>query len=260
MTFWDHLGELRTRLIRSLIAIAVGSAIVIALWNVFVVDFFVSPYCDVLRDIRPDERCSLFIRDPVEGFRTRLRVGFIGGIAIAMPVVLWQIWRFITPALKPNERRWAMPFVICGMILFVSGAALGYWTFPRALVFFIEFGGDFIDPLFGPAEYFNLITFLMLSFGLGFEFPILLIFMQLAGIVDHKQLARGRRFAIVGIVSLAAIITPTGDPITLGALSVPLYLFYEASIVIGWLLTRKRTNPDAKDLTARLPSWMRPRR
>lgn len=255
MTFWDHLGELRTRIIRSLIAIGVGAALVIGLWD-WISDFFLEPYCEVLADLRPEETCSLFIRDPIEGFRTRLTVGFMGGVAIAMPVVLWQVWRFVTPALKPTEKKWAIPFVIAGLVLFSAGVALGFWVFPRALEFFIDVGGDNIDPLFGPAEYFNLIFFLMLSFGLGFEFPILLIFMQLAGIIDHKQLGRARRFAIVGIVSMAAVITPTGDPITLGALSIPLYIFYEASILIGWALTRNR-EPDARPLRERLPRWLR---
>lgn len=243
MSVWEHLGELRSRLIKSLLAIGVGAVIVIVAWGP-VSEFFLDPYCDVLRERRPESTCSLFIRDPIEGFRTRLRVGFVGGIAIAMPVVLWQLWRFITPALLPRERKWAIPFVTSAFVLFVSGVALGYWTFPRALDFFIGVGGDNIDPLFGPSEYFNLITFLMLSFGLGFEFPIVLIFMQLAGIVEPATLARGRRFAIVGIVSLAAIITPTGDPVTLGALSIPLYIFYEASIVLGRFLTRHRRPDD----------------
>ena len=250
MSVWDHLGELRTRLIWSLLAIAVGAVIVIAAWGP-VSDFFLNPYCDVLADRRPDSECSLFIRDPIEGFRTRLKVGFVGGVALAMPVVLWQLWRFITPALLPRERKWAVPFVVAAFTLFVAGVALGYWTFPRALDFFIGIGGDNIDPLFGPSEYFSLITFLMLSFGLGFEFPIILIFLQLAGIVQPAALARVRRFAIVGIVSLAAIITPTGDPITLAALSIPLYVFYEAALIIGRILTRHR-RPDETNRWTRL--------
>lgn len=257
MSVWDHVGELRTRLIRSLVAIAIGAIIVIALWGP-VSEFFLNPYCDVLRERRPGDECSLYIRDPIEGFRTRLKVGFVGGIAIAMPVVLWQLWRFITPALLPKERKWAVPFVLAACVLFVSGVALGYWTFPRALDFFIGVGGDNIDPLFGPSEYFSLITFLMLSFGLGFEFPIVLIFMQLAGIVQPATLAKGRRFAIVGIVSLAAIITPTGDPVTLGALSIPLYIFYEASIVLGRFLTRNR-RPDEVSAVKRLATKLRRR-
>lgn len=255
MTFWEHLAELRTRLIRSLLAIAVGAAVVIAMWDP-ISNFFIEPYCNVLADIRPDADCSLFIRDPVEGLRVRLKVGFFGGLALAMPVVLWQLWRFVTPALKPNEKRWAVPFVAAALILFASGVALGYWTFPRALQFFVDVGGDNIDPLFGPAEYFDIITFLMLSFGIGFEFPILMIFMQLAGVVQPRTLARFRRHAIVAIVVLAAVITPTGDPWTLGALSIPLYIFYEASIVIGWFLTRNRRENPPPALRDRLPRWL----
>ncbi|MCP3933840.1 MAG: twin-arginine translocase subunit TatC [Actinomycetia bacterium] len=255
MTFWEHLAELRTRIIRSLIAIVAGT-IVVAILRDRVFDFFLDPYCQVLEDIDSDEPCSLYIRDPIESFRVVIKVSFFGGLAIAMPVILWQLWRFITPALKANERRWAVPFVTAGLILFSSGVALGYWVFPRALQFFIEVGGDNINQLYGPSEYFSLIIFLMLSFGLGFEFPILLIFLQLAGIIDYRSLAKYRRHAIVGIVVLAAVITPTGDPVTLGALSIPLYLFYEASIVIGWFLTRHRRDQPNRSLRDRLPSWL----
>ena len=239
MTFWEHLDEFRSRLIKSMIAVAIGTAVVISLWGP-VSDFFLRPYCDALDALGRTEPCSLVITDPLEGFRTRLRVGFTGGIALAMPVILWQLWQFIHPALKPSEKRWTLPFVISGVVLFVAGVSLGFWTFPRALEFFINVGGSNISPLFTPDKYFSLITFLMLSFGVGFEFPIVLIFLQLAGVVNADTLARGRRYAAVGIVTLAAIITPTGDPITLGALSIPLYIFYEAAIVIGRFLVRRR--------------------
>ena len=157
-----------------------------------------------------------------------------------MPVLLWQLWRFITPALKKNEKKWAVPFVVSAVLLFGLGASLAYYTFERALEFLISFGGDSVDPLFTPGSYLGLITYMMLAFGVGFQFPIVLVFLQLADLVQPRTLGKGRRYAIVGIVTLAAIITPSGDPVSLAALSVPMYIFYEMSIVIGHLLTRRR--------------------
>jgi len=124
--------------------------------------------------------------------------------------------------------------------LFIMGASLAYWTLPRALAFLIDIGGEDIEAFYTPDKYIQLIVYMMLAFGLGFEFPIILVFLQLAGIVNYKTLASWRRYALIGIVVLVAVITPSGDPISLAVLSVPMYLFYELSILIGRLITRRR--------------------
>jgi sec-independent protein translocase protein TatC len=240
MTFWDHLGELRTRIIRSAIAIAVGTVFGILLYDWMISDIFLPPYCNVLEAREIDRPCTLIITEPLDGFRTKLRVGIYAGIVFAMPVLLWQLWRFITPALHRNEKKWAIPFVLSAVLLFALGAGLAYYTFERALEFLISFGGDSVDPLFTPGSYLGLITYMMMAFGVGFQFPIVLVFLQLAGIVEPRTLGKGRRYAIVGIVTLAAVITPSGDPVSLAALSVPMYIFYEMAIVLGHLLTRRR--------------------
>ena len=162
------------------------------------------------------------------------------GLVLAMPVLLWNLWRFVTPALEKSERRYALPFVVSGFLLFGCGAGLAYLTFERALEFLISFGGESVDPLFSPGAYLGLITYMMIAFGIGFEFPIVLIFLQLANVVTPSRLSEVRRFAIVGIVAGAAIITPSGDPVSLAALSIPMYLFYELSILIGRALRRSR--------------------
>jgi sec-independent protein translocase protein TatC len=155
-------------------------------------------------------------------------------------VLLWQLWRFVTPALYPKEKRYAIPFVFSAVLLFLLGAGLAYWSLERALSFLINISGDDVETLLRPAPYLSFVVFMMLAFGVGFEFPIVLIFLQLAGIIDYKQLAHVRRYALIGIVVLVAVITPSGDPITLAALSIPMYVFYELSIVVGWFLTRRR--------------------
>jgi sec-independent protein translocase protein TatC len=151
------------------------------------------------------------------------------------------------PGLYPRERRLAVPFVVSGVTLFVMGAGLAYWTLPRALQFLINVGGGEadLDAFFTPDKNIQLIVYMMLAFGVGFEFPILLVFLQMAGILSYQRLVSWRRYAIVLIVVLVAVITPSGDPISLAALSIPMYLFYELSILIGRIITKRRATAAA---------------
>lgn len=242
MSMLEHLYELRDRIIKSAIAIAVGAVVA---WFLYpqIFDILLDPYCD-LQGASIDD-CLLLQTEPLEGFSVRLKIAGYGGIALAMPVLLWQVWRFVTPGLYAHEKKWAYPFVFAGMVLFLLGAGLAFYSLTPALEFLVNVGGEGLNQEFRPAPYFELITYMMLAFGVGFEFPIVLIFLQLAGIVEATTLRKYRRHAILGIVVLVAVITPSGDPYTLGILSVPMYLFYELAILIGMLLTRKRRREDA---------------
>ena len=241
MTFWDHMAELRVRLIWCVGAVLLGAIIGLFLYDWMLETVFLPPYCNVLDAHHIDRPCTLVITEPLDGFKTRIRVSLYVGLVLAMPCVLWHLWRFVTPALDRREKRYIVPFVVCALLLFFCGAALAYSTFERALDFLISFGGESVDPLFSPGAYLGLITYMMMAFGIGFQFPILLLFLQIAGVVQPAQLRRFRRYAIVGIVTLAAILTPSGDPVSLAALSIPMYVFFELSIVIGRLLTRQRS-------------------
>jgi sec-independent protein translocase protein TatC len=236
MTLMEHLAELRRRLIISVIAVGVGMVVV---W------IFFEPILDLL--IRPLETTvdrgdgpQLLQTDPVEGFTVRLRVAGYGGVALAMPMLLWQAWRFVSPGLYANEKRYAIPFMISGLTLFSLGAWLAYGTLPRALGFLADIGGDELEQFYTPGSYIRLVTFMMLAFGVGFLFPIFLIFLQLAGIVETGMLRGFRRYAIVIIFVVVAIITPSGDPYSLLALATPMVLFYEAAIVFGRIRDRRR--------------------
>jgi sec-independent protein translocase protein TatC len=242
MTLWEHLAELRRRLIICAVAVALGA---LAGWFLYdlIVEVLQDPYCRIVDD--PDvEGCGLYVTDPLQPFAIRLRIAGYGGIALAMPVILWQIWGFVTPGLYPHERRYAIPFVGASLVLFVLGAGIAYYTLPQALGFLGAIGGENLTEIYTIDRYLHLITYMMLAFGVGFEFPVLLVALQLIGVITPQQLASWRRMAIVVIVVLAAVITPSGDPISLLALSGPMYLFYELSILIGWLFNRRRDRPE----------------
>lgn len=239
MSLMEHLEELRTRIIRSVMAIAVG-AIVAYIFYPPILEFLLEPHCEI-----NSEECGLLAISPLEGFSVRLTVSGYTGIAVAMPFVLWQVWKFIAPGLYPHEKRYGLAFVVFSFLLFALGVALAYWTIPRALEFLQDVGGDNLQNFYRPKEYVGFVTKMMIGFGIGFEFPIVLIFLQLLGIVDNRMLRAGRRYAIVGIVALVAVLTPSGDPLSLMALSIPMYLFYEFAIVFGWWRARKKAKADA---------------
>ncbi len=243
MSVIEHLAELRDRLIKIAVAVVVGMVISFALYP-WIFDFLLEPYKQIAEERSLTDGRLLQI-DPLEGFSVRMKMAGYGGIAIAMPVILWQIWRFVTPGLYPHERRYAVPFVLSGIALFVLGAGLAYYTLPRALEFLVDIGGDDLVTAFAPGKYFTLITYMMLAFGIGFEFPILLIFLQMAGIVEPDVLRSLRRYAIVGICVLVAVITPSGDPVSMLMLSVPMVLFYEVSILVGRVIVRRRAVREA---------------
>ncbi len=235
MSVVEHLTELRRRLVISLVAVTAGALVGLLLYN-RILDFLIDPYCDVAR--RPPGPCTLFITDPLEGFATRLKVATWSGLLLASPVVMFQLWRFITPGLNPKEKRYAVPFVASSVSLFCLGAVLARLTFPRALDFLVSVGGENLETIFSPAKYLRLIILMVVAFGIAFEFPVLLVFLELAGVLSSRRLASWRRQAVVVIFVIAAVITPSQDPYSLLAMALPMYAFYEASILIGRLLRR----------------------
>ena len=166
-------------------------------------------------------------------------VSIYSGVALAVPVLLWQAWQFISPGLLKDERRYGAAFVFFGVILFIGGCSLAFWTLPKALTFLMEIGGEDLITEFRARAYISFIIKMMLAFGIGFEFPLVLILLQKLEILSHATLRKNWRYAVVGIVVLVAVITPSGDPISLLALAVPMYLFYEFSVLYGRLREKK---------------------
>jgi sec-independent protein translocase protein TatC len=251
MTLIEHLAELRSRLIKCVLAVVVGGVICF----IFYPQIFralIDPYCDSLSsqtetasgNLLGDD-CRLLQTDPLEGFSIRMMIAGYGGLVLAVPVILFQLWKFVAPGLYKHERRYALPFVVTGVLLFLMGGGLAYWSVPRALDFLNDIGGANLVQVFAPKPYLSFVTKMIVAFGIGFEFPILLAFLQMVGVVTPQQLGKYRRHAAVGIVILVAVLTPSGDPITLCVLSVPMYLFYEISIIYGRFWQRRRRKKEA---------------
>jgi len=236
MTLSEHIGELRRRLIVSATVLAITATVAFLVYP-HILNFLKEPYCNVVGP----KHCVLYVTGPLDGLTLRIKIATYGGLFLASPVLLWEVWRFITPGLRRNEKRYAVPFVLASITLFVAGAVLAYYIFPKALQFLGKIGGPSLHQIYTPSNYLGLIVALMAIFGITFEFPVVLVSLELAGVLKPAKLASWRRWAIVGLTAFAAIITPSGDPFSMLALAVPLYIFYEASILIGKLLLRRRT-------------------
>ena len=242
MSLIDHLRELRHRLVICLWALLVGSVIGFVLYEP-AMQLIQDPYCDFLRD-NPDkapfqnEGCSLVFLGAIDGFLITVKVILFLALIVALPVVLYQLWSFIVPGLTSRERKWALPFVALSLVLFLLGGLFAYLTLPKALDFLLSVGGDFVSPLLTVDKYVGFVIFTVLAFGVGFEFPILLISLSAAGVLSTDTMRRYRRQVILGLSIFAAVITPSPDPISMLALLIPLYLFYEGAIIVSRLLKR----------------------
>jgi sec-independent protein translocase protein TatC len=167
-----------------------------------------------------------------------MRIALFGGIILASPVILYQIWAFIQPALTKKERSWAIPIVAALVVLFVGGVIFGYVTLPRGLEFLLEIFPD-VETNLRLGDYYSFTLRFLFAFGIAFLFPVFLFAAAAAGAITSQQLARWRRWAVLIIVIGAALITPSGDAFSLIVLSVPLYLMYEATYWLVRLVLRK---------------------
>jgi sec-independent protein translocase protein TatC len=233
MSMLEHLAELRRRIFVALGAVLVGAIIAFALYPQ-ISNYLLRYY----RDSIHNQKVTFIFTGPADAFLTRLKVATYGGIVLALPVWLFELWRFITPGLNPKEKRYAVPFVISAIVLFALGAVVAFLTLEPALNFLLNIGGTAQRPLLTYDKYLTLVSLMVVAFGISFEFPIVLVFLLLARVITTDHLRRARRWSIVGIVTFAAVITPSQDPYSLFFMAVPMYLFYEASIIIGRILKR----------------------
>jgi sec-independent protein translocase protein TatC len=223
MTLVEHLEELRRRLI-----IVIGTVLAAA-----VVGFFLSrDVLNLLKSQLPDEYERLQFLGPADAFAAQLKVAIFLGITIAMPMILFQVWRFVTPGLTRRERRFIWPVGLAAMLLFALGVTIGFLIIPFALSFLLNFSEGLAEPNLTIDAYVGFVTTMLLAFGLVLEFPIVLIGLSRVGILNHRRLARQRRWAILAIVLFAIVMTPGGDPISPLILSGVMYLLFEGSLIV----------------------------
>jgi sec-independent protein translocase protein TatC len=236
MPFLDHLEELRWRIIWSLAALVVGVGVAFFLvlhFNLLL--WMQGPMLPYLHGRR------LVYTHPGDGFSILMQTAIIVGVVIALPVIIYQIWAFLSPALYQKEKRIAVPVIIGAVLLFIAGAALAwYFVLPMTLRFLSALGDESFDQMITVSEYFGFVTSMVLAMGAVFELPIAILFLSAIGLVTPRFLARYRRHALLASYLAAAIITPGDLFVTSIALMVPLYLLYELSIGLSFFVSRKR--------------------
>ena len=232
MTLVQHLEELRRRLIICAIAVTVGSIGGFILYRP-VLNFLQEPYREAVASLPETITDKLIVTTPTEPFLAFLKIGLFVGLGLALPVILYQLWRFITPGLTSRERKLGIPFVLASLVLFAGGTVFAFAVVPRGLAFLFSFGGDNLVPLLTIDRYLSFLFFLVLAFGLSFELPLVLLFLTGVGVLSSVQLRRWRRYALMGTVVFAAVATPTQDPYTMLLMAVPIYLLYEGAILIA---------------------------
>jgi sec-independent protein translocase protein TatC len=236
LSFLEHLRELRKRLGRALLGVAVGTAVV----GGFVERIFhvlMQPVLDSL----PESQRALHYTSYVEPLMVYLKVAVYGGIFLAVPWVLWQLWQFVAPGLYRKEKRVVVPFLLFGTLLFYGGAAFCYFVImPAAFPAMAAVANDAsLAPVLTMSAQLSLVLAMLLGFGVVFEVPVVIAFLSMVGLVHWKTLARYRRVAVVVNLVAAALITPTGDPLNLAMMAIPMILFYEIGIVLARILGKK---------------------
>jgi sec-independent protein translocase protein TatC len=219
MTLVDHLVELRNRLVKALIAVALGTAVGFWFW---------SDIRDIL--IAPLPTDTVQVLGPGDAFVIALRISIVTGIILAMPVILWQVWSFVAPGLTEAERKMVRPWIPMALVFFVIGVSIAYVILPFAMGFLLGFTDDVMVANLAAGPYFDFVTTMFLAFGLIMEFPILLFGLSRVGIVTSARLAAARRTIILGIAIFATAITPGGDLVSPIVLGVTMYLLFEGTV------------------------------
>jgi sec-independent protein translocase protein TatC len=245
MSILEHIGELRSRLLKSCVALVVATAVAFAFLYEPVIRFLLRSYCALPANVRigtvaEDGGCRLAALSPLEPLSIRVRVSLTVGLLLAMPFLAYQLWRFITPGLKQSEKRFAIPFALASTLLFVAGVALAFYTLPKAISFLVTMGGSGIASFFQADRYLRFVLFMGLAFGVTFEFPLVLVFLSMVGVLSSAAMLRAWRPAAAVIIVVAAVVTPSQDPISLFAMAVPMWFFYFAAAAVARYIIEPR--------------------
>jgi sec-independent protein translocase protein TatC len=255
MAVMDHLRELRRRLIIALVFIAVGAVVG---WYIYphTLHFLEHPYCSVPAKFRAVSggknapKCSLFYHGPLDGFTTRLKVSVITGMIFTAPFWLYQIWGFITPGLKKNERRYTIVFVFLSTVLFAAGMSLAYLVLSKGLRILIEQAGYGTQAQLTINNYISFVTLMLVVFGSAFELPLLVVLANFAGVLPAKVLKKSQRIAIFLIFLFAAVATPSTDPFTMCAMAVPMVVLFEIAVFVAVVHDRRKARRKAEEREA----------
>jgi sec-independent protein translocase protein TatC len=229
MSLVEHLEELRSRIIVVALTVAIAAA----------AGFFLAePALTILLNALPEGSDVIQLR-VLEGLGVRIRLALFIGLALAMPVILYELWAFVTPGLTRRERRVVWPLLLVAVLFFALGLLLGYLIIPNALEFLLDLSLPGVPPMLDLGEYVGFVTTLMIAFGLAFQFPIVLIMLNRIGILTYAFLAARRRFVVIIIVLVAIVITPGGDPISSGILSLIMYGLFEGALQVMRMARRR---------------------
>lgn len=245
MPLTAHLEELKTRLIRVLIVVGIGFGVCYLFkdWSFKVIT---KPLVDAM----PAQSSMIFTGLP-EAFFIHMKIAFFASLFLTAPYTLFEIWRFVSPGLYRDEKKYVLPFLFFSTLLFGGGVLFGYYiALPPAFAFFVSFSTDFLKPMISFREYLSLTLKFLLAFGLCFEMPVFMFFLAKLGVVNSKMLAKQRRYAILIIFIAAAILTPSPDALSQVIMAIPLMVLYEVSIVVAKFARRGKPAPGETETTA----------
>ena len=236
LTLWQHLGELRRRLLISVIALVAGTALAFPFWKE-IVNLLARP----TQELNNGVGVQLIATQVTETLTTSFKVSLVAGSLVAFPIILYQVIRFVAPGLTSKERNYLLASLPGGLLVFLGGVAFGYFVLtPQALPFLIGFGGEVVEPQIRVSSYVNFMIRLLFGMGVAFQTPLVMYLLAQLGIVNARTFSRFRRYWIIMAFILGAIITPTVDPFNQTLVAVTLWVLYEAGILLAKLAGRKR--------------------
>ena len=249
MTLVAHLTELRNRIAKALLALLVATAVAFWWYEHGLGDFIRAPYCDLPADLRyggsAGGGCGLLITDVFGGVFIRLKVSLLAGAVLSAPVWLYQLWAFITPGLKRNEKRYGFGFVAVSTALFALGAVLAYISLSAGLRLLLGLAGDGTVIALTAPDYIGFVLSLLVAFGVSFELPLVAVALNLVGVLSYEVLRGARRWIFFLTIVFAAFITPTQDPFTMLLMAGPMIALFEMAIQVARFVDRRRARRDA---------------
>jgi Tat protein translocase TatC len=249
MTLIAHLTELRNRVAKSLLFVALGTVVGFFWYDHGLLTFLSDPYCRLPGDLRlqGDGDCRLIVLDVFGGVLLRLKIAVIAGAVLSSPFWLYQLWAFVTPGLRRNEKRYTVGFVAASSTLFALGTVLAYLTLRKGLELLLTLAGDEVAFQLTAELYLGFVISLLVAFGLSFELPLIAVALNLVGVLSYAALRKARRWIFFLTIVFAAFVTPTQDPFTMLAMAGPMVVLFEIAIQIARFVDRRRARRNAAE-------------